>query len=174
MYLTKCLLQNLDTDLIVEGDDSATVFSLSDGERLPPADIEVHLAKLRESWGTSTPRQSMHDSDWTSKLASHIEELINLRVNHVRLWLDSNLQRFQADHATISDLHRRFDDMVIEMKMNARLCRAQCASCHLLCVLNRFHEGDHSCETTHACLYNCRFCEGDSRTCSIPYVFRRR
>lgn len=134
----------------------------------------MRLATLRKSWGTSTPRQSMHDSEWTSNLETHINGLIDLRVNHVLLWLDSNLQRFQAGHATINNLRRIFDDMVIEMKMNVRLCRAQCTSCHLLCVLNRLHEGDHNCENTHRCVYNCKFCGEDPKACGIPYVLGYR
>ncbi|KAI0280129.1 hypothetical protein BGY98DRAFT_965783 [Russula aff. rugulosa BPL654] len=161
-------LKNLDTDLIIESDDTATFFALSGRERIPQPDVEMHLAALREAWGRSTPRQSMQDSEWTSELAAHINRLMDLRVAHVRLWLDTNLQRFQAGHAIIDDLRRRFESMVIEMKTNARLCRVQCASCHLLCVLNRLHEGDHSCETTHTCAYNCRFCGGDPKTCGIP------
>jgi hypothetical protein len=133
----------------------------------------MRLATLRESWGTGPPRQTMHDAEWTSKLAGYINGLIDLRVNHVRLWLDSNLQRFQSGHTTIDDLRRRYDSMVIEMKTNTRLCRAQCASCHLFCVLNRLHEGDHSCETTHTCVYNCNFCEGDPKTCGILYALSR-
>lgn len=130
----------------------------------------MHLSAIREAWGKSTHRKSMNDSEWTSELVAHINGLIDSRVRHVQLWLDSNLQRFQAGHAIIDDLRRRFESMVIEMKTNTRLCQTQCASCHLFCVLNRLHEGDHSCETTHRCAYNCRFCGGDPKTCGIPYV----
>jgi len=116
----------------------------------------------------------MRDCEWTSELAAHINGLIDFRVQHVRLWLDSNLQRFQAGHAIIDDLRRRLENMVIEMKTNVQLCRAQCASCHLFCVLNRLHEGDHSCETTHMCLSNCRFCESDPKNCNMSYVISCR
>ncbi|KAI9511014.1 hypothetical protein F5148DRAFT_456358 [Russula earlei] len=55
--------------------------------------------------------------------------------------------------------------MVIEMKTNVQLCGAQCASCLLLCVRSRLHEGDHSCNTTHKCVHNCDFCEDDVNIC---------
>jgi hypothetical protein len=163
-------VQNLDTDTVVECDDTPTRFAVSEREQVSPVDIETHLAILRESWNTQMPRQSVPDAEWISKLTSHIRGLINLRVNHVRLWLDSNLERFQAGHAAVEDLHRRFDKMVIEMRTNAQLCRAQCASCHLLCIHSRLHEGDHSCETTHKCQHNCAFCKDELKPCGIPCV----
>lgn len=105
----------------------------------------------------------MPDPDWTANLASYVNGLIGLRVNHVRLWLDSNLERFQTGHAMIEDLRRQFDNTVIEMRANVQLCRAICKSCRLLCVLCRFHEGDHSCQTSHDCVHRCRFCNDDER-----------
>ncbi|KAI0253465.1 hypothetical protein BJV78DRAFT_1153081 [Lactifluus subvellereus] len=120
-------LKNLDTDLIVEGDDSEAYFAISEREQVSPAEIEMRLAALRDSWSISAPRQSMPGSDWTTNIASYINGLVDLRVNHVRLWLDSNLERFQGGHAAIEDLRRRFDNMVIEMRTNAQFCRAQSA-----------------------------------------------
>ncbi|KAI0250894.1 hypothetical protein BJV78DRAFT_1275616 [Lactifluus subvellereus] len=158
-------LKNLDTDLVVEGDDSEACFAISEREQVSPAEIEARLAALRDSWSISAPRQSVPDSDWTTNLASHIGGLVDLRVNHVRLWLDSNLERFQGGHAAIEDLRRRFDNMVIEMRTNAQLCRVQCTSCHLLCVRSRLHDGDHSCETTHKCVHDCAFCEDGLKPC---------
>ncbi|KAI0302831.1 hypothetical protein B0F90DRAFT_1809754 [Multifurca ochricompacta] len=158
-------LKIFDTDLIVEAADTATRFAIAEREQIPPADVEMRLDALRKSWCPSVPRQFMHDSRWTSNLASYINGLIDQRVNHVRLWLESNLERFQAGHATIEDLRRRFDNMVIEMRANAQLCRAQCASCHLLCVRSRLHEGGHNCQTIHKCVHNCAFCKDDNKPC---------
>ena len=113
----------------------------------------------------------MPDSDWVENLASYIRGLIDLRVNHVQLWLDSNLKRFKTGHATVEDLRRQFDNMVIEMRTNAQLCRIHCASCHLLCVRSRQHEGEHSCQTAHNCVHGCRFCKNDeAKPCGTPYV----
>ncbi|KAI0250890.1 CHAT domain-containing protein [Lactifluus subvellereus] len=103
-------LKNLDTDLIVECDDTATRFPISDREVLP-ADIIRHLGALRESWNPGTPRQSIPDSDWVSEFGLYIGGLIDLRVRHVQLWLASNLKRFEVGHATVEDLRRKFDKM---------------------------------------------------------------
>jgi hypothetical protein len=138
---------------------------------MPSEDIETHLSTLRESWSQSTPRQSIPDPDWINGLAEHINGIINLRVSHVRLWLDSNLERFPASHATIEDLRRCFDNMVIEMRANVQLCSGPCASCHLLCVRGRLHYGEHRCGTTHICVHNCAFCADNLKHCGTPYVF---
>ncbi|KAH9056526.1 hypothetical protein EDB87DRAFT_1636600 [Lactarius vividus] len=163
-------LKNFDTDLPVESDDTEARFVVSNREQIPPAEIEKHLAALLESWtrSPSTPRQSIPDAEWIARLASYLQELADLRINHVRLWLDSNLERFQGGPAAIDDLHRRFDNLVIQLKTNVQLCRAQCASCHLFCVRGLLHEGDHSCGTGHHCAHNCEFCEDDLKLCSTP------
>ena len=142
-----------------------TAFAISAGEQ---ANIETQLATLLESWVPTAPRQSMPDSEFVAELKKHLNALIDLRVNHVRSWLDCNLARFQGSHAAIEDLRRRFDNMVIEMKTNVQVCGAQCVSCHLLCVCSRLHEGDHSCKTDHKCAFNCEFCE-DNKPCGTWY-----
>ncbi|KAH9963060.1 hypothetical protein BJV74DRAFT_880022 [Russula compacta] len=162
-------LKNFDTDLIIEGEDTAARFVIFEHEQQLPSDIELHLAALRESWNPNTARQFMPDPDWMIDLASYISGLIDLRVNHVRLWLDSNLERFQTGHAAVQDLRRHFDNMVIEMRANVQLCGAHCASCHLHCIRSRLHEGDHSCQTTHKCLHGCGFCkEEEPKPCGTP------
>ncbi|KAI9462741.1 hypothetical protein F5148DRAFT_1212347 [Russula earlei] len=156
-------LKNFDTDLIVEADDTQARFAISECEQNLPDSIELHLATLRESWNSATDRQFIPDPDWTENLASYIGGLINQRVNHVRLWLDSNLERFQTGHATVEDLRRQFDNLVIGMRANVQLCGAHCTFCHLLCVRNRLHEGDHNCQTTHRCVHGCGRCKYSER-----------
>jgi hypothetical protein len=154
----------------VESNDTAARFAISDEEPIPPVNIEMHLTALLEAWNPTTPRQSIPDSEWAAELTSYLNSLVDLRVNHVQSWLDCNTMRFQGDHAAIQDLRRRFDNMVIEMKTNIQICGAQCSSCHLLCIRSRFHEGNHSCNTTHKCAHICGFCEGDTKPCSTRCV----
>jgi hypothetical protein len=118
------------------------------------------------------PRQFMPDSELVKELRTYLNGLVELRVNHVRSWLDCNLGRFQGGHAAIEDLRRRFDNMVIEMKTNVQICGAQCASCDLHCVRSRLrsHEGDHNCNTDHKCAYKCGSCNGDLKQCGTRYV----
>jgi hypothetical protein len=135
-------------------------------------DVERHLSALLELWNQCTPRKSVPDSQWRERFVSVLHGLIDLRVKHVRLWLDSNLERFQPGQAAIEDLFRRFNAMVIEMKANVQLCGVQCASCHLLCFRARLHEGDHSCKTAHNCMNECSLCKGDRdlKPCGSRYV----
>ncbi|KAH9047481.1 hypothetical protein EDB83DRAFT_2317547 [Lactarius deliciosus] len=99
-------LKNLDTDLEIEGNDTDSRFAISGREQISPMDVEMHLSVLLESWNQSMPRQFTPDSEWIERFVSHLHGLIDLRVNYVRLWLDSNLERFQDGHATIEDLLR--------------------------------------------------------------------
>ncbi|KAH9023069.1 hypothetical protein EDB83DRAFT_1992577 [Lactarius deliciosus] len=160
-------LKNFDTNLAVEWDYTAARFAVSDREQLPPNEIEMYHSALLESWNSGTPRQFMPDSEWIEGLASYLNGLINLRVNRVQRWLDSNLERFQGGHAAIEDLRRGFDSLIIDMKTNVQLCRAKCASCHLLCVRSRLHDGEHGCRTTHKCMYNCEICGDFTKLCGL-------
>ena len=145
-------------------------FAISDGEPIPPENIETHLMALFDSWSPGTPRELLPDSEWAAKLENYLNELVDLRVNHVRSWLDCNLARFEGGHAAIEDIRRRFDNMAIELRTSVQLCGAQCASCNLLCIRSRLHEGDHNCNTDHKCTYVCGFCEDEPRPCSTRYV----
>ncbi|KAI9460706.1 hypothetical protein F5148DRAFT_1276740 [Russula earlei] len=158
-------LKDIDTDVILPSDDTMAIFAIFEGETVQLVDIEMRLAALLKPRCPSVPRQHIPDSQWIAELKSYLDELVDLRVNHVRTWLDCNLGRFQGGNAAIEDLRRRFGHMVIEMKTNVQLCGAQCASCLLLCVHSRLHEGDHSCNTTHKCVHNCDFCEDEVKIC---------
>ena len=128
------------------------------------------MTALLKSWNPTAPRrQFMPDSNWVAELTSHVNGLVDLRVNHVRSWLDCNLGRFEGDHAAIEDLRRRLDNMVIELRSNVQVCGARCALCNLLCIRSRLHEGEHSCSTDHKCAHTCGFCKGDPGQCGIRY-----
>ena len=145
-------------------------FAIFEREKNLAGDVDSRLAALRESWNPSTKRQFMSDPDWIASLASYIDGLIDLRVNHVRRWLDSNLERFQSGRAVVEAVRRQFDNLVIEMRSNVQLCRTVCKSCRLLCIRPRFHEGDHSCQTVHKCVHGCKFCKDEHKPCGTPYV----
>ena len=121
-------------------------------------DREHHLSILRDSWDQSSFRQHVDDSEWTADLVQHLTRLVDLRVAHVEKWLKSNIQRFQAEHASIEDLRRTFTSAVIALQAGVQLCRSQCTTCYLICIQSRFHEGDHDCLTSHKCIHNCTFC----------------
>lgn len=61
-------------------------------------------------------RQLDPEGDWPDALSARLENLVALRVSHVREWISSNLSRFQAGHANVESLRRTFDAMVIDMQ----------------------------------------------------------
>ena len=116
------------------------------------------------------PRQFISDSEWVVELVSYLNASVDSRINHVQSWLDCNLRRFEASHASIEDLRRIFEIMVIELRTNVQLCGAQCTSCNLLCIRSRLHEGEHNCNTNHRCAYSCGFCEDNPGLCGTRCV----
>jgi len=154
----------------LESSDTAARFAISNGQPIPPDDIETHLTALLGSWNPTTPRQFLPDSEWVAELGAYLNGLVDQRVNHVRSWLDHNLRRFEGSHAAMENLRRKFDNMVIELRTNVQLCGAQCASCNLICIRFRLHEGEHSCSTDHKCTHSCVFCEDDPGLCGIRCV----
>ena len=131
---------------------------------------ETVLAGLRHAWNQNDSRQLIADTDWSSMLSLHLEHLVNLRIDHVREWITTNLLRFQTAHANIEELRRTFESATVDLKANVQLCKMQCASCHLLCVQSRLHEGPHHCQTTHDCVHICDFCNGiqaENKICSV-------
>ena len=137
-----------------------------------PDDRERALKALCGSWDRFNSRQHTPDSEWVEALTQYLARIVNLRVNHVQEWLTQNLARFQAGHASIEDLQRTFESAVVDLKSNVRLCKVQCANCQLLCIQNRFHDGQHDCQTNHHCVHQCIFCQerGQHEDCTVVYV----
>ena len=155
----------------MESADTPARFAVSDRKQILQTEVERHLVVLLEQWSPSTPRQSIPDPEWIAGLSSYLQRLVDLRIDHVRFWVDSNLGRFHGGPAAVEDLRRRFDNTIIEIRTNVQLCGAKCASCYLLCVRGLLHEGDHSCRTSHECAHHCRFCVFSLKLCGTPYVF---
>ena len=112
----------------------------------------------------------MPDSELVAELRTHLDVLIDSRANNTQFWLDCNLAGFQGEHAAVEGLRRQFDKAVIDMRANVQVCGAQCASCDLLCIRSRLHEGGHSCNTDHRCVHKCEFCEDELKLCGTRYV----
>jgi hypothetical protein len=138
-------------------------------------DHERALTTLLGSWDQATQRQYRDDSQWHSDLVQYLTHLVDLRVTHVKNWLESNVQRFDGVHASIEELHRTFNSAVIDLRASVEICRSQCSSCSLICVRsNRSHKDGHDCSTNHRCIHRCSFCERDGcppRPCGQMYIF---
>ncbi|KAF8840150.1 hypothetical protein BDN67DRAFT_904164 [Paxillus ammoniavirescens] len=167
-------LKNLDTDEIIDVLDAnyppegLNKFLLVTGH----ADEilrENTLSVLRQTWVLAPSRQHVPDPEWVDGLSQHLETIVDMRIEHVRKWLDANLSRFQAGHASIEDLDRTFENATVDLKSNVTLCKLQCHSCKLLCVRSRFHQGQHECQTDHSCIHECEYCLDNSehKGCTI-------
>ncbi|KAI0035522.1 hypothetical protein K488DRAFT_76563 [Vararia minispora EC-137] len=172
-------LKNLDSDNFIDMPDSDAVFFLSDHamsveqntiERESMVEALIHCYKDRDL------RQKVPDVEFVGGLVTFLNGLAETRINRVRYWLDTNLSRFQAGHASIEELYRTLANATIDLHMNVQLCKVQCTSCGLLCIQSRFHgDSSHDCKTNHSCIHTCWYCDHDmdsdvkvSKPCGMP------
>ncbi|KIM92371.1 hypothetical protein PILCRDRAFT_417 [Piloderma croceum F 1598] len=144
-------LKNFDTDAVVNLPDTTARLFLAGGG-MYAAERETVLAGLRRAWNQNDSRQLIADTDWISMLSLHLEHLVNLRIDHVREWITTNLLRFQTAHANIEELRRTFESATVDLKANVQLCKMhQEHSCTSLCSEPGICEIDtapHSIEAT--------------------------
>jgi hypothetical protein len=162
-------LKNFDTDIPVDKPDTSACFFLG-GIGIQNASCEQVLTVLRDAWDQADSRQLMLDAEWASELSAHLNNLVEMRVEHVREWITLNLSRFQTSHANIEELRRTFESATVDLKAGVQLCKAKCASCHLLCVQSRLHNSTHDCQTSHECIRVCDFCNdnpGERKDCTM-------
>jgi hypothetical protein len=152
--------QDFDTDIEIDSDDKGCLFYFSSSESTP-GDRDAYLIQLCQAWEGYRFRSVSNEAEWVNDLSVYLTHLVDIRVNHVQLWISKNLESFQQTaHANITILLRAFDTAVIDIKSNTELCRHQCASCNLFCLLNRRHESrGHDCLTSHKCSHHCDFSE---------------
>ncbi|SJL03909.1 uncharacterized protein ARMOST_07266 [Armillaria ostoyae] len=165
-------LKNFDTDILIDGEDNDARFFL-DLSGKPSAERELALDHLRSEWQCNYPRQEVPDSDWAGALEQHLQRLADARIDRVQAWIGSNLSRFTATHATITELNRAFDNAQVDLRSSVALCRMKCSSCNLLCVGSRRHDPDmpHDCQTSHQCTKPCEFIDEHTdgpKLCGFP------
>ncbi|KAF8483073.1 hypothetical protein JB92DRAFT_3033330 [Gautieria morchelliformis] len=157
--LKACL--DIDSDKVIPpGADSSAVFYLSSYSR-DPADASIILGALRNTFASEYLRT---DPRWVTALCSHFSDLGDARIKHVQDWLDCNSSRFSS-HAEITELQRKCQDAIVQLKAGLLLCKMQCQQCHLVCIEPRHHSKDHTCHTDHTCGRSCDFC---NEYCGLP------
>jgi hypothetical protein len=161
--------KNLDDDVPIGMPDTPSEFSLATGRAQQSSSREAALQALSRTWGDYDSRQHVSDDVWIENLIVHIDDLVNLRIAHVDEWISSNVARFRSGQASIDDLMREFESATVDLKSNVQLCRLKCTSCELLCVQSRLHDGQHNCQSSHACIHSCDFCasSGETKACSM-------
>ena len=153
--------------MTVDIPDTSLRFWLAAGRPQETNGREEALSILRSSWPDFSTRHLAIEEDWVNELAHYLDNLVEMRIDHVREWLTQNLSRFQTSHASIEELRRIFDVAIVDLRSNVQLCKMQCASCHLQCIRGRLHEGSHDCQTTHRCLHECDFCVDEQKSCTM-------
>ncbi|KAF8550994.1 hypothetical protein OG21DRAFT_1543721 [Imleria badia] len=155
-------LKNLDTDMPVDLPDTPHQLFIGGGDDQSVSRERI-LTVLRRAWEGHTSRQYTAEDEWIAGLTQHLKTIVNLRVAHVREWLDQNLSRFQevgggGSYASLDELKRHFESSIVDLRGNVQLCGMTCADCQLRCVKSRVHEGTHDCQPVHLCMHVCDFC----------------
>jgi hypothetical protein len=170
-----CSLQNLDTDMPIGSPDTDAHFFVANEEHPQKMSREEVLDVLVTKWDRFDSRQLVPDTQWAEELTQYLEDLAEMRSDHVRAWVKSNLTRFQGGHTSVMELQQTVESTVIDLKSGVQLCRMECTSCQLFCLQSRFHEGSHDCKTMHSCTQSCDYCaeasklneEGGEKNCSM-------
>ena len=132
------------------------------------------MAALRASWPDDSRRfatPDVPDITWAEELDQYLGRLAESRIEYVRSWLDINISRFSAHPASFTALRHEFDNLSIALKAHVKLCKMQCATCQLVCIQPRHHDGGHDCGTSHRCPQSCSFANdhnGQLMFCGIP------
>jgi hypothetical protein len=130
------------------------------------------LATLQQSWDQFDARHKMSEDEWIAGLSQFLLDRAEMRIEYVFHWIKSNLARFKSNHANMDLLRRDFDSGAVDLRSNVEICRMQCASCNLRCLLGRRHGTDtpHDCQTSHNCPHPCDFREehGEPEKCGYP------
>lgn len=131
--------QNIDTDEVIEHEDSDSVFWLGVHDDENPYARRDALLKLREDWTTDLERQHSPESDFVLALASHLQNIATTRILHVGAWIDSNVSRFASEHAEIQGLRRQFETLSRELASGVEICAMKCSTCGLRCLEGKRH-----------------------------------
>jgi hypothetical protein len=101
----------------------------------------------------------MSEAEWIAGLSQFLLDRAETRIQYVFHWIGSNLARFKSNHANMDLLRRDFDIGAVDLRSTVEICRMQCASCQLQCLLGRRHGSDtpHDCQTSHTCPHPCDF-----------------
>ncbi|KAG1818857.1 hypothetical protein EV424DRAFT_1619340 [Suillus variegatus] len=118
-------LKNLDDGVPIDMPDTASEFSLVEGQQ---SSHEAALHVLSRAWQDYDSRQHMADVVWVGNLTAHLDNLIDLRIAHVREWISLNVARFPSGQASIGDLMRTF---------GAASCSAFKADCTMDSIIAR-------------------------------------
>lgn len=153
-------LKNFDLDTVIPSDDGDAIFLLG-GYASDEAARDTHLRTLIQGWDLCDQRASLSETHWISQLARYLANLADIRIQHVRDWIDANVARFNDGQRlpSIDEVYRKLEGLESELKVNVEPCTLQCSQCSLQCLKPRNHDASlgHDCATSHRCARRCEF-----------------
>ncbi|CAE6371963.1 unnamed protein product [Rhizoctonia solani] len=160
-------LKNMDTDEDLETPDympslfvpEFAVNNATQSEAL----AEQALRTLIQNHGqTVHTRQHILESLYIKALQESIYETLYQRLSLVQKWIQVNTQRFPPENQDIRSLTTKIQAASQGMRSALRLCSSGCSNCQLMCLRAYRHSGEHSCGTSHQCIFDCDVSEEHS------------
>ncbi|KAG8718610.1 hypothetical protein FRC09_012400 [Ceratobasidium sp. 395] len=157
-------LKNLDTDEDLPSMELDVVFFVPDVSGNGGLEDESTIVQLlRDLVAHYNPsigsRHALGDAEYVDRLQQQLFQVLDRRLEHVRYWIEKNVQRFPATNQDIRNIHGKFDNLALVMRTAVRLCLSTCAECHFQCILPSRHTGPHDCTTGHRCEHLCEVAE---------------
>jgi hypothetical protein len=102
-------------------------------------------------------RHTTPEEQYIAVLQAQLYHQFDRRVEQVREWISSNVQRFPQENQDIRDLFKTFDNTVLAARAALQICASKCSSCYLSCLRSSRHisKTDHDCGTDHTCVFSC-------------------
>ncbi|EUC60520.1 cytochrome P450 family protein, putative [Rhizoctonia solani AG-3 Rhs1AP] len=168
-------LKNMDADAELETPDYMPLLfvpefatdNVAEGEVL----AEQALRALVQTYDqTIHTRYQVPDALYVETLQKSIDETIEQRVALVQKWVSVNIERFPSGNQDIRNIKSKLQAAFLGMKNVARMCSSGCSSCQLLCLRAYRHSGEHSCGTSHRCIFDCEVAEEhlQREPCGLP------
>ncbi|KAG8795917.1 hypothetical protein FRC12_008172 [Ceratobasidium sp. 428] len=157
-------LKDLDTDEDLPSMELDVVFFVPDISGNSSLENESIVAQLLGDlithYGTSIgSRHTLGDAEYVNRLQQQLFQVLDQRLEHVRHWIEKNVQRFPATNQDIRNIYGKFNNLALVMRAAVRLCSSTCVECHFQCTLPSRHAGPHDCTTGHHCEHLCEVAE---------------
>ncbi|KIM22922.1 hypothetical protein M408DRAFT_331422 [Serendipita vermifera MAFF 305830] len=163
-------LKNYDTDELLTNSDSRSVFFVEGASHVDDRpSLNSRLFQLRMGWEHRQERFSRSEDEFLAGYNQYLSALAEARIDHVQTWIDVNAARF-GQKAEVTSLRRHFEQLSKELRLSVMLCGLKCSRCSLLCLENKWHDGDHDCKTNHKCSELCGFTDEHESVvgCDLP------
>ncbi|KDN46510.1 hypothetical protein RSAG8_04163, partial [Rhizoctonia solani AG-8 WAC10335] len=168
-------LKNMDADAELETPDYMPSLFVpefaTDNVAESEALAEQALRELVQALGQSVhTRHQVPDASYIETLQKSIYKTLDQRLSLVQKWVSVNMERFPSGNQDIRNLTTKLQAASLGMKNTVRLCSSGCSSCQLLCLRAYRHSGEHSCGTSHQCVFVCEVAEEHEKRqpCGLP------